>query len=91
MWRKTLGLPSVTNGKGPHRLEQEWDDKWIAEKDTILGESTANTGARPDIEGLQVEVDPGVGKYTGGLYESGGRGWVIMPTPKGERALKPGQ
>jgi Domain of Unknown Function (DUF1080) len=45
----------------------------------------------PDIEGMQVEVDPGVGKHTGGLYESGGRGWVKMPTPEGERALKPGE
>jgi hypothetical protein len=45
----------------------------------------------PDIEGMQVEVDPGVGKHTGGLYESGGRGWVKMPTPEGERALKPSQ
>jgi len=43
----------------------------------------------PDIEGMQVEVDPGVGKHTGGLYESGGRGWVAMPTAEGERALKP--
>jgi 3-keto-disaccharide hydrolase len=45
----------------------------------------------PDIEGMQVEVDPGVGKHTGGLYESGGRGWVAMPTEAGERALKPGE
>jgi hypothetical protein len=45
----------------------------------------------PDIEGMQVEVDPGVGKHTGGLYESGGRGWVVMPTAEGERALKPGE
>jgi len=45
----------------------------------------------PDIEGMQVEVDPNVEKHTGGLYESGGRGWVMMPTPEGERALKPGQ
>ena len=37
----------------------------------------------PDIEGMQVEVDPSVGKHTGGLYESGGRGWVKMPTPEG--------
>jgi hypothetical protein len=42
----------------------------------------------PDIEGLQVEVDPGVGKHTGGIYESGGRGWLIMPTAEGEQALK---
>ena len=45
----------------------------------------------PDIEGMQVEVDPNIGKHTGGLYESGGRGWVAMPTEAGEKALKPGQ
>jgi hypothetical protein len=45
----------------------------------------------PDIEGMQVEVDPGRGKHTGGLYESGGRGWVAMPTAEGENALKPGE
>ncbi len=45
----------------------------------------------PDIEGMQVEVDPSVDKHTGGLYESGGRGWVKMLTPEGEQALKPGE
>jgi hypothetical protein len=68
------------------------------------GESAGNSGvffhARilgidpkhgPDIEGMQAEVDPNVGKHTGGLYESGGRGWVAMPTPEGEQALKPGE
>src|SRR5256885_11592224 len=40
---------------------------------------------------MQVEVDPSVGKHTGGLYESGGRGWVKMPTAEGEQALKVGQ
>jgi hypothetical protein len=45
----------------------------------------------PDIEGMQVEVDPSIGNHTGGLYESGGRGWVIQPTAEGERALKPGE
>ena len=45
----------------------------------------------PDIEGMQAEVDPSVGKHTGGLYESGGRGWVAMPTAEGERALKPSE
>jgi hypothetical protein len=44
----------------------------------------------PDIEGMQVEVDPSAGKHTGGLYESGGRGWVAMPTEAGEKAVKPG-
>ena len=44
----------------------------------------------PDIEGMQVEVDPSPGKHTGGLYESGGRGWVAMPTEQGEKAIKHG-
>jgi hypothetical protein len=50
----------------------------------ITGDSP-KTG--PDIEGMQVEVDPT--RHTGGIYESGGRGWVALPTPEGERAVKP--
>ncbi len=49
----------------------------------ITGESA--TG--PDIVGVQVEVDPT--GHTGGIYESGGRGWVAKPTAGGERAMKP--
>src|SRR4249920_3353968 len=45
----------------------------------------------PDIEGVQVEVDPGAGKHTGGLYESAGRGWLAQPTAEGEKALRPGE
>lgn len=41
----------------------------------------------PDIEGMQVEIDPA--RHTGGLYESGGRGWVALPTASGEKAIKP--
>jgi Domain of Unknown Function (DUF1080) len=45
----------------------------------------------PDIEGMQVEVDPTPGKHTGGLYESGGRGWVSTPPEQAEQALKIGE
>lgn len=45
----------------------------------------------PDIVGMQVEVDPNPGKHTGGLYESGGRGWLVQPAEKAEKALKPGE
>jgi hypothetical protein len=38
---------------------------------------------------MQAEVHPTPGKHTGGLYESGGRGWVSMPPEDGEKALKP--
>lgn len=33
------------------------------------------------ITGWQVEVAP-VGLHTGGVYESGGRGWLIQPSPE---------
>lgn len=46
-----------------------------------------NPAHGPDIQGMQVEVDPT--RHTGGLYESGGRGWVDLPAPEGERAIKP--
>lgn len=41
----------------------------------------------PDIVGLQAEIDPA--RHTGGIYESGGRGWVALPTAEGEKAIKP--
>jgi LmbE family N-acetylglucosaminyl deacetylase len=43
-----------------------------------------------DIKGVQVEVDPNPGKHTGGLYESGGRGWLIQPPKAAEDALRIG-
>jgi hypothetical protein len=50
-----------------------------------------NPETGPNIQGMQVEVDPSIGKHTGGLYESGGREWVAMPSAGSEQALKPGQ
>ena len=50
----------------------------------ITGDSP-KTG--PDIEGMQVEVD--ATRHTGGIYESGRRGWVAMPLPACESAIKP--
>src|SRR5579864_9530702 len=50
----------------------------------IYGDSP-KTG--PDIEGMQIEVDPT--RHTGGIYESGHRGWVALPLPACEAAIKP--
>ncbi len=41
------------------------------------------------ISGWQVEVAP-PGKFTGGIYESYGRGWLIKPEPEKDSALKMG-
>jgi hypothetical protein len=121
------GWVPLFNGKDLSGWKNNGEEKWVAEDETILGESThgkygylttektyrdfnlrlkfkcalpGNSGVffhsritgmdpkhGPDIEGMQVEVDPN--RHTGGLYESGGRGWVALPTPEGERAIKP--
>jgi hypothetical protein len=44
-----------------------------------------------DIKGVQVEVDPNPEMHTGGLYESGGRGWLVQPDAAGEKAMKVGE
>jgi 3-keto-disaccharide hydrolase len=98
----TILCESAANKYGYLTTEKTYRDFDLRLK--FKGEAAGNSGvffhARiigmdpdhgPDIEGMQVEVDPNVGKHTGGLYESGGRGWVAMPTPQGEKALKPGE
>ena len=60
-------------------------------------ESNGNSGVfiRSGIDGVkisgwQVEVAP-KGLYTGGVYESYGRGWLIKPVPEKEEVLKEGK
>ena len=43
-----------------------------------------------DIAGVQAEVDPRAGMFTGGLYEAAGREWLIKPAPAAEKALRVG-
>jgi hypothetical protein len=63
----------------------------------FLQEANGNSGVfiRSSIDGVkisgwQVEVAP-MGKHTGGIYESYGRGWLIKPEPEKEAVLKEGQ
>jgi 3-keto-disaccharide hydrolase len=98
----TILCESAANKYGYLTTEKTYRDFDLRLK--FKGEAAGNSGVflhsriiginpehGPDIEGMQVEVDPGIGKHTGGLYESGGRGWVKMPTAEGEQALKPGE
>jgi hypothetical protein len=100
--RGTILCESAANKYGYLTTEKTYGDFNLRLK--FKGEAAGNSGvffhARiagidpehgPDIEGMQVEVDPNVGKHTGGLYESGGRGWAAMPTADGEQALKSGE
>ena len=96
----TILCESTANKYGYLTTEKTYRDFALRLK--FKGEAEGNSGVfihskitgidpqhGPDIEGMQVEVDPSPGKHTGGLYESGGRGWVAQPTPEGEKALKP--
>jgi len=98
----TILCESVANKYGYLTTEKTYRDFNLRLK--FKGEAAGNSGVflrsriiridpehGPDIEGMQVEVDPNAGKHTGGLYESGGRGWVKMPTAEGEQALKSGE
>jgi hypothetical protein len=98
----TILCESTANKYGYLTTEKTYRDFNLRLK--FKGEAAGNSGVffhsritgtdpehGPDIAGMQVEVDPSVGKHTGGLYESGGRGWVKMPTAEGEQALKPGE
>lgn len=98
----TILCESMANKYGYLTTEKAYRDFDLRLK--FKGEAAGNSGVffhsritgidpqhGPDIEGMQVEVDPNLGKHTGGLYESGGRGWVAMPTAEGEKALKPGE
>lgn len=71
-------------------------DNFILELD-FKQEADGNSGVfiRSTIEGTkitgwQVEVAP-PGNHTGGIYESYGRGWLIIPEEKKEKVLKMGQ
>jgi Domain of Unknown Function (DUF1080) len=98
----TILCESAANKYGYLTTEKIYHDFRLRLK--FKGEAAGNSGVffhahitgidpqhGPDIEGMQAEVDPSVGKHTGGLYESGGRSWVAMPTAEGEQALKPGE
>ena len=97
----TILCESTANKYGYLTTEKTYRDFTLRLK--FKGEAEGNSGVfvhakitgidpqhGPDIEGMQVEVDPNIGKHTGGPYESGGRGWVEQPTPEGEQVLKPG-
>ncbi|MBS1576318.1 MAG: DUF1080 domain-containing protein [Bacteroidetes bacterium] len=64
---------------------------------TFKQEANGNSGVffRSSIEGVkisgwQVEVAP-AGQHTGGIYESYGRGWLILPDSANEKYLKMGK
>ncbi len=67
------------------RFKPETDgNSGVFTRSRITGDSPQHG---PDIEGMQIEVDPT--RNTGSIYESGHRGWVAKGTPACEQAVKP--
>ncbi len=40
-------------------------------------------------QGVQFEIDPGVGHHTGGIYGEDGRAWIAWPAPENESVVRP--
>lgn len=64
--------------------------EFLQEADGNSGVFVRSTIEGTKVTGWQVEVAP-VGKHTGGVYESYGRGWLIKPDPEKEKVLKEGE
>jgi hypothetical protein len=60
------------------------------EADGNSGVFISSTVEGTTVSGWQVEIAP-PGKHTGGVYESYGRGWLIKPDLKKDKALKMGE
>ncbi|PCE62835.1 3-keto-disaccharide hydrolase [Sediminicola luteus] len=72
-----------------HYKDFELELSFKQEADGNSGVFIRSTIEGTKISGWQVEVAP-PNKHTGGVYESYGRGWLIKPDPKKDKALKYG-
>jgi hypothetical protein len=86
---------AVTKAYGYLGTEKTYKD--FEMKGKFKAEGSGNSGifyhstiTGTSITGVQVEVDPRPNMHTGGLYETGGREWLVWPNPEGEKAMKVG-
>lgn len=77
-------------GTDKHYKDFELTLQFKQEADGNSGVFIRSTIDGTKISGWQVEVAP-PGHDTGGIYESYGRGWLIKPDPKKDKALKMGK
>jgi hypothetical protein len=45
-------------------------------------------GEPPRLRGIQIEIDPRIGRHTGGLHGDG-RSWIAWPAPENETVIRP--
>ncbi|MDH5476230.1 MAG: DUF1080 domain-containing protein [Cyclobacteriaceae bacterium] len=77
-------------GTNKHYKNFELNLEFKQESDGNSGVFIRSTVDGTKISGWQVEVAP-LGKHTGGIYESYGRGWLIKPEAEKEKHLKVGE
>ncbi len=73
-----------------HYKDFELQLEFFQEADGNSGVFIRSTIEGTKVSGWQVEVAP-LGKHTGGVYESYGRGWLLKPDPDKEKVLKEGE
>lgn len=73
-----------------HYKDFEVSLEFLQEADGNSGVFIRSTIEGTKVSGWQVEVAP-MGKHTGGVYESYGRGWLVKPEVEKELVLREGQ
>lgn len=92
----TIHGQGITKSYGYLRTEKKYRDfhlslRFKCEADGNSGvffHSEFKPGTPDVIQGLQFEIDRGVGHHTGGLYGDG-RQWIVWPAPENETVLRP--
>ena len=77
-------------GTDEHYKNFELSLEFKQEADGNSGVFIRSTVDGTKVSGWQVEVAP-PGHFTGGVYESYGRNWLIKPAPEKDKALKMGE
>ena len=95
-WYVDDGCIVGENGDGNHGwllTERPYADFFMEFE--FMGEAPGNSGVQirshiinDQMYGCQVEVDPGPGKFSGGVYEVGGRTWVAQPDSEANKLVK---
>ena len=98
-WYVEDGCLVGENGDGNHGwlvTERPYADFFLEFE--FKGEAAGNSGVQirshminEMMYGCQVEVDPNPGKFSGGVYEVGGRTWVAQPEGKANEVVKFGE
>ena len=92
----TIHGQGMTKEYGYLRTEKKYQDFHLALRfkceasgnSGVFFHSEFEPGTVKITQGLQFEIDRGLGKHTGGLYGDGRR-WIVWPSPENETVIRP--